>query len=110
LEDLEGVCADRQGDVFAITSHSRNERGKRNANREQLIRFRLQGERVVDVRRVLNLRKRITKQHRFLKSAAKERAVKEDGGLNIEAIASMPKSRGCCWVCATLSWRKTPLS
>lgn len=87
LEDLEGVGVDRRGYIFAITSHSRNERGKRKADREQLIRFRLQGERVVDVRRVLNLRNYITKQHQFLKTAAKERAVKEDGGLNIEAIA-----------------------
>ena len=87
LEDLEGVAADGRGNVVAITSHSRKESGKRHVNREQLIRLRVEGDRVVDVRRVHNLRKRITKKHSFLKAAAKEREVKEEGGFNIEGLS-----------------------
>jgi hypothetical protein len=87
FEDLEAVAADGRGNVFAITSHSRKENGKRHANREQLIRFRVAGDRVVDVHRVHNLRKRITKKHSFLKAAAKEREVKEEGGFNIEGLS-----------------------
>lgn len=87
FEDLEGVAVDGRGNIFVITSHSRKESGKRQANREQLIRFRVEGDRVVDVRPVRNLRKRITKQHEFLKPAVKEREVKEEGGFNIEALS-----------------------
>jgi hypothetical protein len=87
LEDLEGVAVDGRGNVFAITSHSRKENGKRHANREQLIRLRVEGNRVADVHRVHNLRKRITKKHAFLKAAAKERKVKEEGGFNIEGLS-----------------------
>jgi len=87
FEDLEAVAVDGRGNVFAITSHSRKENGKRHANREQLVRFRVQGERVVDVHRARSLRKRITKKHSFLKAAAKERDVKEEGGFNIEGLS-----------------------
>ncbi len=76
LEDLEGVAVDGRGNVFVITSHSRKENGKRKAVREQLVRFRVEGDRVADVGHVGNLRKRITKKHPFLKRAAKERDVK----------------------------------
>lgn len=87
FEDLEGVAVDRRGNVLAITSHSRKGSGKRHSNREQLIRFRMEGDRVVDIRRVHNLRKRITKKHAFLRTAAKERKVKEEGGFNIEGLS-----------------------
>jgi len=87
VEDLEGVAIDGRGNVFAITSHSRKANGKRRANREQLIQFRVEGDRIVDVRRIGNLRKRITKKHTFLKASAKERDVKEEGGFNIEGLS-----------------------
>jgi len=87
FEDLEGVAVDGRGNVFAITSHSRKENGKRGANREQLIRFRVQGDRIVDIRRIRSLRKRIAKKHTFLKTATKERDVKGEGGFNIEGLS-----------------------
>ena len=48
LEDLEAVTVDDQGRIYAITSHSRKVNGKRADKREQLARFGLDGERVVD--------------------------------------------------------------
>jgi hypothetical protein len=87
LEDLEGVAVDEQGTLYAITSHSRKENGKRADQREQLARFVLNGEQVVDFRVMRGLRKEISAQHKSLKDAAKIRDVKDGGGLNIEGLS-----------------------
>ena len=49
LNDLEGVTMDSEGFVYAITSHSRNEKGKRKKSREQLLRFKIEGNEISDV-------------------------------------------------------------
>ena len=87
LEDLEAVAVDGQGSLYAITSHSRKENGKRAHEREQLARFGLDGERVVDFKVMRGLRKKITAQHKSLKEAAKIRDVKDGSGLNIEGLS-----------------------
>ena len=87
LEDLEAVEVDDQGRVYAITSHSRKGNGKRSNGREQLVRFELDGEQVVDVRVLRGLRKQISAQHESLKDAAKIRDVKDSGGFNIEGLS-----------------------
>ncbi len=87
LEDMEGVAVDAQGRVLAITSHSRKESGKRSDPREQLARFGLDGDRIIDFQVVRNLRKKISKQHASLKEAGKIRDVKDEGGFNIEGLA-----------------------
>jgi len=87
LEDLEAVAVDERGLVYAITSHSRKENGKRDDKREQLARFGLEGEQVVDFRVLRGLRKQISKQHVSLKDATKIRDVKDGGGFNIEGLS-----------------------
>ena len=87
LEDLEAVDVDEQGFVYAITSHSRRENGKRRSQREHLVRFRLDGERVTDFAKIGDLRKHIWAQHEFLKRSAKVRDVKDEGGFNIEGLS-----------------------
>lgn len=87
LEDLEAVASDNEGYIYAITSHSRKESGKRDNAREQLVRFRLDGEQSTDVQIARGLRKWITKKHPALKQAVKLRDVKEDGGFNIEGLS-----------------------
>ena len=87
LEDLEAVAVDDQGRVYAITSHSRKENGKRAGEREQLVRFRLEGDQVVDFQVLRGLRKKISAQHKYFKKAARIRDVKDDGGFNIEGLS-----------------------
>lgn len=48
FEDLEGVSMDSKGYVWAIGSHARTEKGKRKPEREQLLRFRIEGNNVID--------------------------------------------------------------
>jgi hypothetical protein len=48
LDDLEGVSMDSRGYIWAITSHARTEKGKRQPDREQLVRFRIEGNNVTD--------------------------------------------------------------
>jgi len=87
LEDLEAVAADDQGRIYAITSHSRRENGKRADGREQLVRFGLDDQSVVDLQVVRGLRKQIKAQYKPLKAAIKIRDVKGDGGFNIEGLS-----------------------
>jgi len=87
LEDLEAVAVDDLGHVYAITSHSRKENGKRDDKREQLVRFGLEGEQIVDFKVMRGLRKKISRQHESLKDATKIRDVKDGGGFNIEGLS-----------------------
>ena len=57
LDDLEGVAIDRAGYLYAITSHSRNSAGDEEAAREKLVRFRIQGNRVVEPKVVTGLKR-----------------------------------------------------
>ncbi len=49
LNDLEGVALGPDDYIYAITSHQRNLSGERSADREQLIRFKIEGNKVIDV-------------------------------------------------------------
>jgi hypothetical protein len=87
LDDLEALAVDGQGRIYAITSHSRKENGKRRDNREQLVRFSIREEQVIDLKIQRGLRKAITREHKSLKGATKIRDVKEDEGFNIEGLS-----------------------
>ena len=87
LEDLEAVAVDEQGRVYAITSHSRKENGKRDDKREQLARFGLEGEQIVNFQVMRGLRKKIAAKHDSLKDATRIRDVKDGGGFNIEGLS-----------------------
>jgi hypothetical protein len=90
LDDLEGLAADRAGFVYAITSHSRDDDGDEKKSREKLVRFRVEGERVVDPKVIDGLKKALTTRHAVLAAAAQVRDVKAGGGLNIEALEVTP--------------------
>jgi len=87
LEDLEGLTLDRAGFVYAVTSHSRDDEGRRKKTREKLVRFRIEGNHVVDTSVVQGLRQALTERHAVLAAAAEVLDVKGGDGLNIEALA-----------------------
>lgn len=93
LNDLEGLAADHAGLVYAITSHSRDDDGDKKKSREKLVRFRVEGDRVVDPKVVDGLKHALTSRHAVLAAAAKVRDVKAGGGLNIEGLAISPDQR-----------------
>ena len=90
LDDLEGLALDRAGFVYAITSHSREDGGDEKKSRERLVRFRIEGNRVVKPKVVDGLKRAMTARHPVLAAAAKIRDVKTGGGLNIEALEISP--------------------
>ncbi len=49
LNDLEAVTLGPEGYIYAITSHQQNLSGERSADREQFIRFKIEGNKVIDV-------------------------------------------------------------
>jgi len=93
LDDLEGLALDRAGFVYGITSHSRNDDGDEKESREKLVRFRVEGKRVVDSKVVDGLKQALTKRHPVLAAAAQVRDVKASGGLNIEALEISPDQK-----------------
>lgn len=86
LDDLEGLTADQAGFVYGITSHSRDDDGDEKKSREKLVRFRVEGNRVVDPKIADGLKQALTDRHGVLAAAARIRDVKVDGGLNIEGL------------------------
>lgn len=90
LDDLEGLALDSAGFVYAITSHSRDDAGDEAKSREKLVRFRIEGHRVVGPKVVGGLKRALTEQYPVLATAARLRKVKANGGLNIEALEVSP--------------------
>ena len=93
LDDLEGLALDSAGFVYGITSHSRDGDGDEKKSREKLVRFRVDGKRVVDPKVVDGLKQALTMRHAVLAAAAQVRDVKASGGLNIEALEISPDQK-----------------
>jgi hypothetical protein len=90
LDDLEGLAIDRSGFIYTLTSHSRDGDGNEKKSRDKLVRFRIDGERVVDTTVVKGLKPALIAAHPVLAHAAEIRDVKDSGGLNIEALEITP--------------------
>jgi hypothetical protein len=94
LDDLEALALARSGHVYALTSHSRDGKGEEKKSREKLVRFRVEGGRVVDAAVSRDLKTALTAAHPVLAAAAEIRDVKAEGGLNIEALEMTPDQTG----------------
>jgi hypothetical protein len=79
--------------LYAITSFSRTDEGSEKSDREKLVRFRVEGDRLVDGRVAGGLKRALTDRHPALARAAAVRDVKSGGGLNIEALDVSPDQR-----------------
>lgn len=90
LDDLEGLTLDAAGWIYAITSHSRSGKGKERKPRERLLRFRVEGNRMVSPAVFTGLKAALVASHPVLAEAAALRDVKDEGGLNIEALEASP--------------------
>lgn len=55
LNDLEAITQGNDGFLYAITSHKKNGNGNRKKSREQLIRFKISGNKLTDVSMITNL-------------------------------------------------------
>jgi hypothetical protein len=90
LDDLEGLALDRSGYIYATTSHSRDGDGDEKKARNRLLRFRIEGDRMVAPVLAGALKPALVAAHPLLASAAEIRDVKNGGGLNIEALEISP--------------------
>lgn len=86
LDDLEALALGPSGYVYALTSHSRAGSGEVKKSRDKLVRFRVEGGRMATPGLVRELRPALTAAHPLLAGAADILEVKEEGGLNIEAL------------------------
>jgi hypothetical protein len=90
LDDLEGLTLDRMGQLYAITSHSRNDDGDQQKGREKLARFRIEKDRLTEPVVVGGLRPALAAAHPVLAAAAQVLDVKSGAGLNIEGLEITP--------------------
>lgn len=90
LDDLEGLALDSAGYLYAVTSHSRGDDGDEKKSRDKLVRFRIEGDRVVSSVVVDGLKRALGAAHPVLAVAAQIEDVKSGGGLNIEALEITP--------------------
>jgi hypothetical protein len=97
LDDLEALALHPSGYIYAVTSHSRDGEGREKKSREKLVRFRVDGEDVVDKQVVRGLKAALVAAHPVLASAAAVLDVKNQGGLNIEALEFAPDA-GHLWL------------
>ena len=86
LDDLEALALDPGGYVYALTSHSRAGSGEVKKARDKLVRFRVEGGRMAAPGLARELKPALTAAHPVLAEAAEVLDVKEEGGLNIEAL------------------------
>ncbi|MFV0301614.1 MAG: Pycsar system effector family protein [Paracoccus sp. (in: a-proteobacteria)] len=93
LNDLEGLTIDAMDRVYAITSHSLTNKGERNPDREQLLRFRVSGSSVGEIRSVTNLREALTSDQVVTEMLTAELGEEPDfDELNIEGLAYLRQS------------------
>ncbi len=90
LDDLEALALDPSGYLYALTSHSRDGDGDEKKSRDKLIRFQIDGQRLVAPMVVHGLKPALAAAHPVLAAAAQIHDVKGDGGLNIEALEISP--------------------
>ncbi|MDP1654085.1 MAG: DUF3616 domain-containing protein [Rhodocyclaceae bacterium] len=93
LDDLEGLSLDAAGNIYAIASHSRTGDGDEKKSRNKLVRFRIDGNRIVAATLVTDLKSPLVAAHPVLAKAAAILDVKAEGGLNIEAIEIAPDTQ-----------------
>lgn len=86
LDDLEALALDRAGYVYALTSHSRDAEGDEKKARDKLVRFRVEGGRMVEPMLVRGLKPALVRANPALAAAADIPDVKSSGGFNIEAM------------------------
>ena len=90
LDDLEGLTLDQSGHVYALTSHSRDSDGDKKQARDRLVRFRIEGDHVIERKVSSGLKRALAATHPVLAVAAEIQEVKVGGGLNIEALQISP--------------------
>jgi len=93
LNDLEGLTIGPSGHLYAITSHSRDGDVEVKKSRRRLMRFRVVGDAIADAAVFDGLLPALTAAHPALAAAAQVANVKEDGGLNIEALEMAPDGK-----------------
>jgi hypothetical protein len=93
LNDLEGLSLGPSGHLYAITSHSRDGDADVKKSRRRLVRFRVEGNAIVDFSMCGDLLPALAGADPALADAARVADVKSDGGLNVEALEMSPDGK-----------------
>ena len=90
LNDLEGLTLGPSGRLYAITSHSRDGDAEVKKSRRRLVRFRVAGNAITEAVVFDGLLPALAALHPVLAAASQVADVKNEGGLNIEALEMAP--------------------
>lgn len=94
LNDLEGVTSDNHGYVYAITSHSKTDKGNLSKSRMKLLRFKIKENSADDVKVFKNLMISLNEDEK-LQSSIKEKTGEnvDFSNINIEGLEYYPKKK-----------------
>ena len=97
LNDLEGITQGAENHLYAITSHSRQNNGSRDASRERLVRLQVTANKIESITIRKDLRNALVEAYPVLEPSANERRVKDHAGLNIEGL-TVNRSNDALWI------------
>lgn len=83
IDDIEGLAGDARGNLFAVTSHSRTQKGKKQLSRNKFIRFTMNNTSIAQVQSLTGLRGAIFKRYDVIDDAVSRKS----GSLNIEGLS-----------------------
>lgn len=87
LNDLEGLALDGKSNIYAITSHSRNKKGERRSDREQLLRFNIISNNVSKISNFTNLTDSLKKDAQLRQTIIEKTGKSPDfDKINIEGL------------------------
>ncbi|QMT36270.1 MULTISPECIES: DUF3616 domain-containing protein [Neisseria] len=88
LDDLEALAADDKGYIYAATSFSSTKKNSREPDRERFVRFKIQGNRIQDLKEAVNLKEALLKASEVQKTIQSKTGKPVDfHDLNLEGLA-----------------------
>lgn len=80
LDDVDRLAPDSEGYIYAVTSHARDDDGNQKKTRDKLVRFRIEGNRVIKPGVVDGLKPALLAAYPLLASASTIQDVEASGG------------------------------
>ncbi|MCP2039784.1 hypothetical protein L1281_000354 [Neisseria sp. HSC-16F19] len=93
LDDVEALAIDARGRLYAATSHSTDKQGRRQADRERLVRFSIHNNRATDWQQAVNIKDALMADKTLQAALRQQGAAVDFAAINLEAMAYDPNTQ-----------------